>query len=78
MRSLLAFLVLVVAVAGAATGFAQAADPPKGLFLMTDYPSQTVRAGEATTIRMKLNNAGLPPERREEIFKLTSLSSCAG
>src|SRR5882757_6382770 len=51
----------------AAAGFAQAADPPasssvKGLFLVTDYPSQTVRAGEITTIRVKLTNSGLPPE----------------
>src|SRR5712671_1572062 len=51
----------------AAAGFAQAADPPasssvKGLFLVTDYPSQTVRAGEITTIRVKLTDAGLPPE----------------
>ena len=60
MRCLLAFLALVTAFAGV-TGAARA-ETPKGLFLMTDYPSQTVRAGEATTIRMKLNNAGLPPE----------------
>jgi uncharacterized membrane protein len=60
MRCLLAFLALVTAFAGV-TGPARA-ETPKGLFLMTDYPSQTVRAGEATTIRMKLNNAGLPPE----------------
>jgi uncharacterized membrane protein len=62
MRSLIAFLSFVFAMAGAATGFAQAADTPRGLFLMTDYPAQNVRAGEVTTIRMKLNNAGLPPE----------------
>lgn len=39
-------------------------DPPgvKGLFLLTDFPSQTVRAGETTTIRVKVNNAGLMPE----------------
>jgi uncharacterized repeat protein (TIGR01451 family) len=47
----------------AGSALAQAADPPpRGLFLMTDYPSQTVRAGETTTIRLKLNNSGLPPE----------------
>lgn len=62
MRCLIALFALVVAVASTATGLAQAADPPKGLFLMTDYPSQTVRPGEVTTIRMKLNNSGLPPE----------------
>ncbi len=55
-----------------------AADPPKpavaaaaaastapavpGLWLLTDYPSQTVRPGEATTIRFKLQNSGIAPE----------------
>ena len=61
MLRLLALLVLLVLpLAGAqAQG-----DPPgvKGLFLLTDYPSQTVRAGEVTTIRIKVNNAGLMPE----------------
>jgi uncharacterized repeat protein (TIGR01451 family) len=61
MHRLIAFLAFVVALTSAAAGFAQA-DTPKGLFLMTDYPSQTVRAGEVTTIRLKLTNAGLPPE----------------
>src|SRR5260221_4437161 len=61
MRCLIAFLALVVAIVPGAAGFAQA-DAPKGLFLMTDYPSQTGRAGEVPTIRLKLNNAGLPPE----------------
>ena len=60
MRCLIALFALVVSLAGSAAAFAQ--EPPRGLFLMTDYPSQTVRAGEATTIRMKLANAGLPPE----------------
>ncbi len=61
MRALLALLVLLLLpVAGA---YAQG-DPPgvKGLFLLTDYPSQTVRAGEVTTIRVKVNNAGLVPQ----------------
>ncbi|MBL6614936.1 MAG: hypothetical protein ISP45_13060 [Reyranella sp.] len=62
MRCLIALFALILAITSTATGYAQAADTPKGLFLMTDYPSQTVRAGEVTTIRMKLNNAGLPPE----------------
>ena len=46
---------------------ALAADPSappavKGLWLLTDYPSQTVRPGEVANIRFKLQNAGLPPE----------------
>jgi uncharacterized repeat protein (TIGR01451 family) len=61
MRVLLALLVLfLVPVAGA-----QAQRDPsgvKGLFLLTDYPSQTVRAGEVTTIRVTVNNAGLLPQ----------------
>jgi uncharacterized repeat protein (TIGR01451 family) len=61
MRRLIALLTLVAATI-AANGLARAADPPRGLFLLTDYPAQTVRAGETATIRVKLNNAGLPPE----------------
>ena len=42
----------------------QAAPPHvKGLFLTTDYPSVAARVGEATTIKMKLQNYDLPPER---------------
>jgi uncharacterized repeat protein (TIGR01451 family) len=69
LTALLASLVLFTV--AAASGIAQAAEPPKadakaevpkGLFLLTDYPSQTVRAGEVTTVRVKLSNAGLAPE----------------
>jgi uncharacterized repeat protein (TIGR01451 family) len=63
MRRLLVLLAYIAASMVAGSALAQAADPPpRGLFLMTDYPSQTVRAGETTTIRLKLNNSGLPPE----------------
>jgi len=61
MRCLTAVLAFLFAALAAGTGIAQS-DTPKGLFLTTDYPSQTVRAGEITTIRLKLTNAGLPPE----------------
>jgi uncharacterized repeat protein (TIGR01451 family) len=61
MRCLTAVLAFFFAALVAGTGIAQS-DTPKGLFLTTDYPSQTVRAGEVTTIRLKLTNAGLPPE----------------
>jgi uncharacterized membrane protein len=60
MRRLTVLLAFLFAALAAGTGLAQ--DTPKGLFLTTDYPSQTVRAGEVTTIRLKLTNAGLPPE----------------
>lgn len=40
------------------------ADPSStGLWLTTDYPAMSVRAGDATTIKIKLQNNGLPPQR---------------
>jgi uncharacterized membrane protein len=41
-----------------------AADPAdvKGLWLVTDYPAITARAGESASIKLKLQNAGLAPE----------------
>jgi uncharacterized membrane protein len=43
---------------------AQAADKPevKGLYLLTDYPAVSVRPGTTSTISMRLQNYGLPPE----------------
>ncbi len=35
----------------------------EGLFLLTDYPAQTVRRGETTTLRVKVNNAGRSSSR---------------
>jgi len=77
MRRLLALFALV-ATPALATNQVLAANPPtptaapasssaatttaKGLWLLTEYPSQTVRAGEITTVRFKLQNMGLPPE----------------
>jgi uncharacterized membrane protein len=66
MRRLIALLALVIAPVITATQVL-AADPPatpavKGLWLLTDYPSQTVRPGEVANIRFKLQNAGLSPE----------------
>ena len=67
MRRLIALLSLLVLPSFVPTAV-WAADPPaasgvKGLWLLTDYPAQTVRAGEVTTVRVKLQNAGLPPEQ---------------
>ena len=64
MRSSIAAADRLLALASSwrAAGFAQADAAVKGLCLLTDYPSQTVRAGEVATIRFKLQNAGLPPE----------------
>jgi uncharacterized membrane protein len=42
------------------------ADPPKdvkGLFLLSDYPAVSVRPGATSTIALKLQNYGLPPQR---------------
>jgi uncharacterized repeat protein (TIGR01451 family) len=76
MRHLITSLA-IVAISSFSTIQVFAADPPKpaatpaasaaapalhGLWLLTDYPSQTVRPGEVTTIRFKLQNAGLAPE----------------
>jgi uncharacterized membrane protein len=43
---------------------AVAADKPdvKGLYLLTDYPAVSVRPGTTSTISMRLQNYGLPPE----------------
>jgi uncharacterized membrane protein len=62
MHRLIALFAFIAFSILAAVGVAQAADPPKGIFLLTDYPAQTVRVGEVTTIRVKLSNTGLPPE----------------
>ena len=66
MRRLIALLALIATPALTAVQVF-AADPPaastvKGLWLLTDYPSQTVRPGEVANIRFKLQNAGLAPE----------------
>jgi uncharacterized membrane protein len=39
--------------------------PPgiKGIYLLTDYPASTVRPGTTSTINLRLQNYGLPPER---------------
>ncbi len=34
-----------------------------GLWLTTDFPAMAVRAGETTTVKIKLQNADLPPQR---------------
>ena len=60
-RSLLALAMSLVVGIGAA--YAADAPVPKGLWLTTDYPAITVRAGETASIRMKLQNSGLAPER---------------
>jgi len=72
MRRLIAIVALLLSPVLAQAAPPAAAPPPatppaasaplKGLWLLTDYPSQTLRAGEVTTIRFKLQNAGTAPE----------------
>ncbi len=67
MRRLIALLFCLIIATPIVAIQAFAADPPaapavKGLWLLTDYPSQTVRPGEVANIRFKLQNAGLAPE----------------
>jgi uncharacterized membrane protein len=53
-----------VLLAPALPAAAQDAPPPvKGMFLLTDYPSVTVRPGSTNTINLRLRNYALPPER---------------
>ena len=63
MRRLISLFALFVTASLAGQAAAQPQPPVmQGLFLLTDYPTQTVRAGEVTTIRVKMQNSGLAPE----------------
>jgi uncharacterized membrane protein len=68
MRSLTALfscLCAVLVLALAPPALAAAAPPPTGLWLVTNYPAITARAGETTTLSLKVQNSDLPPERVE-------------
>src|SRR5436305_14939511 len=41
----------------------EAKNDVKGLFLLTDYPSVTLRPGSTSSINLRLQNYTLPPER---------------
>jgi uncharacterized membrane protein len=60
--SFLACSLLIVAL-GAQAFAADAQTHIRGLWLTTDYPSVTARAGETTTIKVKLQNYALAPQR---------------
>ena len=57
--------VIILAALAALTVTARAAETKTiaGLWLTTDFPAMAVRAGETTTVKIKLQNAGLPPQR---------------
>jgi uncharacterized membrane protein len=68
MRSLTALfscLCAVLALVLAPPALAAAAASPTGLWLVTNYPAITARAGETTTLSLKVQNSDLPPERVE-------------
>ena len=62
MRRLIAALLFLIIATPAFAADPPAAPAVKGLWLLTDYPSQTVRPGEVANVRFKLQNAGLAPE----------------
>ena len=56
--------VLSLAAAWCVAAKAEDAKPDiKGIFLLTDYPAVTLRPGSTSTVELKLQNYGLPPER---------------
>jgi uncharacterized membrane protein len=59
---LLAFPALVLT-AGVPATAAETNKDVKGLFLLTDYPAVSVRPGTTSTVSLRLQNYGLPPER---------------
>lgn len=63
MRSFIFVIGLLFALAAPAFAADTTPGHPKGLWLTTDYPSVTARAGDSTTVKIKLQNYGLPPER---------------
>jgi uncharacterized membrane protein len=53
----------VVAVFCTAAKAEEAKNEVKGIFLLTDYPAVTLRPGATSTVNLKLQNSGMPPER---------------
>ena len=64
MKKFIACLLLLIAVSVPAAE-AQSPEPPdvKGVWLTTDFPVVTVRAGEEARFSLSLVNRGLPPQR---------------
>jgi uncharacterized membrane protein len=61
--ALFAAAVSVLSVFCVAARAEEAKNEVKGYFLMTDYPAVTLRPGATSTINLRLQNYGLPPER---------------
>src|SRR5437899_12746671 len=63
-RIIALFSVVFCALAVLSPGWAEEAkNDVKGLFLLTDYPAVTLRPGTTSSINLKLQNYGSPPER---------------
>jgi uncharacterized membrane protein len=64
MRRVAILLLSVLCLAAAApSGAAEMPAGLRGLWLLTEYPAITVRAGETATLKLKLQNANLAPEQ---------------
>jgi len=61
--SFLALVSTVICLAAAPSLAAETPKDVKGLYLLTDYPAQSVRPGTTSTIALRLQNYGLTPER---------------
>src|SRR5260221_8113858 len=59
---LVAFPALLMAGNMTAATAAETKQDVKGLYLLTDYPAVSVRPGTTSTISLRLQNYGLPPE----------------
>src|SRR5215468_5828556 len=59
---MVAFPMLVMAGNVTAAAAAETKPDVKGLYLLTDYPAVSVRPGTTSTISLRLQNYGLPPE----------------
>src|SRR6185312_12149177 len=62
LRTALLSIVLLLGLPAFA-GAADEAPPPKGMFLLTDYPAVTVRPGATSTINLRIQNYAMTPER---------------
>src|SRR6202011_5311712 len=61
-RLILAAVSIVLAAFSPAAHAEDAPEGVKGIFLMADFPSVTIRPGATSTVSLKLQNWGLPPE----------------
>jgi uncharacterized membrane protein len=61
--ALISAVLSVFALFAPATWAEEAKNDVKGLFLLTDYPAVTLRPGTTSSVSLKLQNYGLPPER---------------